>query len=195
MVNINAIGDHVISLLKNSLPASLTYHSVDHTMDVVTEAMILAKEEGISDLQILKELQIAALYHDTGFLYAYKGHEEKSIELARRELHVFGLKEDEISSISELIFATKVPQRPKGIIQQILCDADLDYLGRDDFFINSERLHKEFIEYNIVSSEEEWEISRIEFIQAHTYFTKSQKLRRDYKKKEHLNQLILLRNN
>ena len=52
--------------------------------------------------------------------------------------------------------ATKMPQRPKNLLQQIICDADLDYLGRNDFFILSEKLHKEFIEYKIACNDEEW---------------------------------------
>ncbi|HUS03132.1 MAG TPA: hypothetical protein VMY77_15445 [Chitinophagaceae bacterium] len=190
MINFSSIAEHVIALLKKELPLSLTYHDVDHTTDVVTECIIIAREEGITDLQTLQELQVAAIYHDTGFLYAYKGHEEKSIELARRELPHFNLPPNEIDNICRLINATKVPQLPENHVQQIICDADLDYLGRDDFFINTEKLHKEFIEYQVVSTEEEWERSRIAFLRAHSYFTRYEKARRDHKKLEHLQQLL-----
>lgn len=195
MININSIAEHVIALLKYKLPATLTYHNLDHTSDVVTECTVIATEEGIRDQQTLHELQVAALYHDTGFLYAYKGHEEKSIELARIQLPHFNLTQDEIYNICELINATKIPQRPKNILQQIICDADLDYLGRNDFFINTEKLHKEFIEYQVVQTEEEWKRSRIAFLRSHAYFTKYEKARRDHQKLEHLQQLIRMDGN
>ena len=88
--------------------------------------------------------------------------------------------------------ATKMPQRPKNLLQQIICDADLDYLGRNDFFILSEKLHKEFIEYKIACNDEEWKKSRIAFFQSHTYFTKSQNERRNAGKKAHFDFLRIV---
>ena len=34
----------------------------------------------------------------------------------------------------ELREATKIPQTPLTKLEEIICDADLDYLGREDFF-------------------------------------------------------------
>src|SRR5258708_28155566 len=127
MINLDDIRKHVISLLGKGLAPTLTYHNVDHALDVATQCMTIAKEEGVTDKQTLMELQIAALYHDSGFLYAYKGHEEKSCELARKELPGFGVNKKAIDNICELILATKVPQRPGNLLQEIICDADLDY--------------------------------------------------------------------
>ena len=192
MINIDNIRDHVVSMLTNGLPETLTYHSVEHTLDVAQQCLTLAKEEGITDPQALAELEIAAIYHDTGFLYTYKGHEEKSCELARKELPGFGLSARSIDNICDIILATKVPQLPKNHLQQIICDADLDYLGREDFFIITEKLHKEFIEYKIVKNEEEWKTSRINFIRSHTFFTKSSRQKRNEQKITLLNYLISL---
>ncbi len=182
MINIKNITEHVITMLKNGLPESLTYHNIEHTLDVAKQCQSIAKEEGITDEQTLMELEIAALYHDTGFLYAYKGHEEKSCELAQKELPGFGVNEKSIDRICEIILATKVPQLPKNHLGQIICDADLDYIGRDDFFIISEKLRREFLEYKITSSEKEWKESRIKFIETHKFFTKSSQQRRNLKK-------------
>jgi len=190
MINLNDIRKHVISLLGKRLASTLTYHNVDHTLDVATQCMTIAKEEGVTNKQTLLELQIAALYHDTGFLYVYKGHEEKSCELARKELPGFGVNKKAIDNICEIILATKVPQTPKNLLQEIICDADLDYLGRNDYFIINEKLHKEFMVYKITCSEEEWKESRIAFLQSHFYFTKSSQQRRNPVKLAHLKQLI-----
>lgn len=190
MLIFEKIKEHVLSMLAANLPVSLTYHDVNHTADVANQCSIIAKEEGITDEPTLLNLQIAGLYHDTGFLSQYKGHEEKSCALARKELPGFGLNNAAINTICELILVTKIPQQPKNILQQIICDADLDYLGREDFFIISEKLRKEFMTYKIVQSEEEWEKSRITFLQSHSYFTKSSQQRRNPQKHSYLNQLI-----
>jgi len=186
MINIKTIKEHVIAMLSDGLPSTLTYHNADHALDVAKQCMEIAKEEEITDEQTLLELQIAGLYHDTGFLFTYKGHEEKSCEIAKNELPGFGLDKKFIDNIIEIIMATKMPQTPKNNLQQIICDADLDYLGRADFFILSEKLHKEFIEYEIACNDNEWKESRIAFFQSHSYFTQSEKDRRNAGKQAHL---------
>ncbi|MEJ7675573.1 MAG: HD domain-containing protein [Chitinophagaceae bacterium] len=190
MVNINIIRDHVISKLKKELPETLTYHNADHSLSVLIESTIIAKEEGISDENALLELQIAALYHDTGLLFGHTGHEEKSCEIAKKDLPPFGVNKNQIQNICEIILATKMPQAPKNILQQIICDADLDYLGRNDFFVLSDKLRTEFRNYKIIRTDEEWESSRIAFLQSHAYFTTSSQKRRNPGKHLHLKQLI-----
>jgi predicted metal-dependent HD superfamily phosphohydrolase len=190
MVNIDIIRNHVTSKLKKELPETLTYHNADHTLSVFTESIVIAKEEGIIDENDLLELQIGALYHDTGLLFGHVGHEERSCEIAKRELPSFGFNKKQIQGICQIILATKMPQAPKNILQQIICDADLDYLGRYDFFILSDKLRNEFRNYKIIRTDEEWEASRIAFLQSHAYFTTSSQKKRNPGKHSHLQQLI-----
>lgn len=178
MQNVTAIKNHVLSILEEGLSTSLTYHNIDHTLDVTAQCLNIAKAEGITDKHIFNELHIASLYHDAGFLYVYVGHEEKGCEMAREQLPEFGISKISIENICAIIRATKMPQSPKNLLQQIMCDADLDYLGRDDFFTISDSLYKEVIDYKIVANKKEWEKLQELFLQSHTYFTKSsQKLR------------------
>jgi len=192
MLNINAIRGHVLEILNAGLPPTLTYHNSQHALDVAKQSVAIAQEEGITNEQTLLELQIAGLYHDTGFLFTYKGHEERSCEIAKRELPDFGVNKNSIDNICEIIMATKMPQTPQNLLQQIICDADLDYLGRDDFFILSEKLRNEFIQYDILCNDAEWKKSRIAFLQTHMYFTKSQNERRNIGKKTHLDFLRIV---
>ncbi len=177
-------------MLNEGLSPSLTYHNTEHSLDVEEQCLVIAKEEGIADEKVLLELQIAALYHDTGFLFINKGHEEKSCEIAREQLPRFGLSNNSINNICEIILATKVPQFPKNHLQQIICDADLDYLGGKDYPIINEKLHQEFIKNEIVKSEQEWNASKISFLQSHTYFTQSSRNRRNHQKQINLEQLL-----
>jgi predicted metal-dependent HD superfamily phosphohydrolase len=190
MIDINSIREHVFTMLEKEAPSSLTYHNADHTIDVARQALIIAEEEGITDKQNLFELEVAAIYHDTGLIHVYKGHEEKSCDRARRELPHYGVNTGIIENISELILATRMPQSPGNILQQIICDADLDYLGHDNYYKISENLRKEFMIYKIVENEEEWKRSRIAFLQSHSYFTKSAHSRRTQKKLNHLQRLL-----
>jgi hypothetical protein len=84
-----------------------------------------------------------------------------------------------------MIRATKVPQNPQTLLEEIICDSDLDYLGRDDFFSIGEGLYKEFRIQKIVSNEEEWNQLQVSFLESHHYFTKTSNERR--KKGKQLN--------
>jgi uncharacterized protein len=86
--------------------------------------------------------------------------------------------------------ATKLPQEPHSLLEQIICDADLDYLGRDDFFKIGDRLYNELVAANIIANETDWNILQIGFLQKHHYFTATAKGLRDDKKQEHLNILL-----
>ncbi len=191
MTNVHAIQNHVVLILREGLSDLLTYHNVDHTLDVARQSIRIAKSEGIVDKQQLMELKIAALYHDTGFLQVYRHHEEKSCEHARKELPGFGIDEKTINNICTIIMATRIPQSPQNHIQQIICDADLDYLGRKDFFETGEKLRKELTAKKIISSRKEWEHTQRIFLQSHKYFTKTSQQEREAGKQKNI-QLLLV---
>ncbi len=189
MVPFSQIRQHVIKKLEKGLSSDLTYHSVQHTMDVLQQAESIALAEGIVDENELLLLRVSALYHDVGFIEIYGGHEEKSCEMALPELKEFGFTQDEIERIFGMIRATKVPQQPQNILEQIICDSDLDYLGRSDFFSIGEGLYKEFINQKIVTSYLDWNLLQIRFLERHHYFTKTSKDRRQKQKQLHLEEI------
>ena len=124
---------YIMDQLTRHLSAKLTYHSVQHTHDVAQQAVRIARAEGITDQESLDLLQTAAYYHDAGFLNAYNEHEEESCRIAVEVLPAFGYAPAQIGQICQLIRATRIPQAPTTLLEAILCDADLDYLGRDDY--------------------------------------------------------------
>ncbi len=160
----------LIGKLETGLPAYLHYHNADHTKDVLAGTERLGKAENIStrDLIIVKT---AALFHDCGFLETYSDHEEISCDMARKWLPQFGYNTDEIEEICTLILSTKIPQVPKSKLAEILCDADLYYLGTDKYFLNAENLYKELHEAGFVKDREEWRKEEIKFVELHHYFT------------------------
>jgi len=179
----------ILDLMRSSLPESLYYHGLHHTLDVKDAAAILAKEEGITDLPSLNLLRTAALFHDSGFMKVYKDHEEKGCEIARTELPEFGYSNVEIELICGMIMATKIPQNPKNHLEQIICDADLDYLGRSDFEPVAKTLFHELKSRDLISDEAQWNLIQIQFLESHYYHTNSAKARRNDEKQKHLNHL------
>lgn len=181
---------HIFDRLTSELPEYLFYHSVAHIKDVKIQTIRIAKSEGVHNQEDLDLLETAAVYHDCGFLATYANHEEKGCEIAREILPQYDYTPKQISIIEGLIMATKVPQKPKTKLEKILCDADLDYLGRDDFFRIGGCLYEELLHIGVVADELSWNNLQAKFLQAHHYFTQTNIKDREPLKQEHLKNVI-----
>ncbi|MBS1919127.1 MAG: HD domain-containing protein [Bacteroidetes bacterium] len=155
-------------------------------MDVLEQSQRIAHEENIRDKEDLFLLKTAALYHDSGFLHAYTGHEEAGCKIVRKELPHFGISTKQLDAICGMIMATKIPQSPKNKLEEIICDADLDYLGRPDFFKIGNTLFLEMKQRGMVNSEREWNQIQVKFLKAHHYFTPANIKSRELLKLKHL---------
>lgn len=179
----------VLDKLKTDLDPKLTYHNLAHTKDVMAQVERIAMGEQVSNANDILLLKVAALFHDTGFLFTYKHHEEMSCSIMLSHLEEGDLTPDEVEKVRGMIMATKIPQTPNNDLEKIICDADLDYLGRDDFMPISEGLKLEFLEFGVIQSEAQWDPLQIRFFESHKYFTDTCKQDRDPKKQIHLQQL------
>lgn len=175
----------ILSKLRNELPQYLSYHSVEHVKDVFESCKSIAESEGVKG-DDLKLLLTAALFHDSGFLKGPKEHEKKSCQIAKKHLPDYGYTAAQIKIICGMIMATKVPQQPKTHLEEIICDADLDYLGREDFFTIGDKLFAELSVYGILSTEDEWNSLQVRFLESHHYFTKTAIKNRQKKKDKYL---------
>ena len=176
-------------MLDAGLNPLLTYHNREHTEDVLQQAVRIAVSENIQDPRSLLLIKIAALFHDTGFLDTYKAHEERSCEIMLELLDTSQFDPAEITIINGMIMATKIPQSPVTLSEKVICDADLDYLGRDDFPLISNRLKVEFLAYHIIKDEMEWDRLQVNFLEKHNYFTATSAHDRRLLKKHYLEML------
>jgi uncharacterized protein len=181
-MDLSGARQYIVDRLQKELKPILFYHSPEHTLDVYDAASRLARLENI-DPETIKLIETAAIYHDCGMLVTYHKHEEASCEIARNILPGFGFQEGQIDHICELILVTKLPQVTNSVAEQILCDADLDPLGREDFFINSFKLKLEWEANGILKcSLKEWLEKQITFLEMHNYYTPSQIMLRQEQK-------------
>lgn len=170
-----------MSQLENSLPSWLYYHSPDHTKYVLKQAIHIAEIENISndDLYLLK---VAALYHDSGFLISPKNHEKVGCQIAGKDLKEYGLDAQQIKKICGMIMATRIPQKPETKLEMILADADLEYLGTNNFEEFGLQLYKERLHFHPNMTLDQWNEIQIEFISNHHYHTDFCKKYREPKK-------------
>lgn len=178
----------IIDKLTRELPANLYYHGVHHVLDVLAAAEMLAEQEKISAHET-ELIRVAVLFHDAGFTVSPKDHEKIGCEMAKKNLPGFGYANEEIDSICGMIMATAYPQQPKNHLEEIVCDADLDYLGRDDFFTIGSTLLKEMNTNGSVTTEADWNKLQEDFLGSHHYFTKTANRLRNKKKQEHLEKI------
>ncbi len=177
---------YILQQLQERLERTLFYHGVHHTLDVVTASAEIAALEGIRDEESLQLLRTAAFYHDSGFMITYQGHEEAGCALVREVLPAFGYNAAQIEKVCGMIMATKIPQSPKNALEMIICDADLDYLGRDDFEGIAATLFEELKVRDMVEDIPAWDAVQVRFLEAHSYWTASERKRRDAARRRHL---------
>jgi predicted metal-dependent HD superfamily phosphohydrolase len=185
----------ILAKLRHELPQGRTYHSLEHTLDVYASSIGIAEREGVNG-EGLTLLKIAALYHDSGFTEQDNAHEDGSCRIVRENLPRFGFTPEQVERVCNMIMCTCIPQTPKDLLDRILCDADLDYLGRNDFKMIGNTLFDEMRRYGVLKDEFDWNQLQVKFLESHRYFTETNKTLREPVKQRHLQDLrIWLKNN
>jgi exopolyphosphatase/pppGpp-phosphohydrolase len=181
-VNYELAKKHAFAELR-ILPKSLNYHNLEHTKEVLETSEMWGKLEKLNEKEFLL-LKTAAVYHDIGFAIAYKEHEQRGAQFVIEYLYNWEYNPEEIGIIAGMILATKIPQNPKTKLQRILCDADLDNFGREDFFVKGELLKTELHNHGIEIPQKDWYEHSLKLLEEHHYFTPSaRKFRREGKEK------------
>lgn len=177
--DLEKVEEYVRKRLEQELPPALAYHGSAHTIsDVVPAAERLAKGEGI-ERESLGLLMTAAWFHDIGFIETRAGHEAVSARIASEVLPRFGYSHKQVEIVKGTIAATVLPQTPASILGQILADADLDVLGRDDFAQRNGDLRRELAHFGEEFTDAEWYANQVKFVGGHTYFTATAHALRD----------------
>lgn len=162
---------YVMNELLARLDSRLYYHGIHHTRDDVLPAAerlaAMANVEG-EDLLLLRT---GVLYHDVGCVEDYFNHEQVGVKIATETLPSFGYTPGQIEVVNNIIRTTQLPQNPQNFLEELMCDADLDSLGREDFFITCHQLRLELKEYGRPTTVREWYIRELKFLSSHQYFT------------------------
>jgi hypothetical protein len=194
LIKFHDLQEEILDKLEKELPPDLHYHNVKHTVDVVTEVELIGWAEGISDDDLLI-LKTAALFHDVGHTRSYTDHEYHGTQIAREILPEFNYSSEQIEKICKIIMSTKLPPNPTSLLEEIICDADLDYLGRSDFIPVSNNLFEELKNRNLIESLDEWNRKQIAFISNHQYFTNTAVKLREINKQNQIERIKQLLDN
>ena len=183
---LHSVEDYVSSLLTTRTPIENFYHDIHHTKEVVRSATEIGIGEKLSEDE-LEMVQIAAWFHDVGYIEKTDGHEKVSVEYAREFLTELHYSSKKIEIIIGAILATKIPQKPKNKFEKTLCDADVFHLGKETFFDRNDKYRVEFENYlGYKLSEKDWLIKTIDFVTDQNFHTDYAKRNFNDQKKENL---------
>lgn len=173
-MNFEQAYEYILEFLPANLPSYIQYHTLEHTIEVVKNTELIAHGENVDgdDLILVKT---AALFHDTGFTQMYTNHEYASTLIARQELPRFGYSPEQINQIAGLIMVTVYPPAPKNKLEMIISDADILYIGEDDFEVVAKKLEIEFKHESIVSDHKDWLRVEYNFLKNARFYTDTAK--------------------
>ena len=189
-----SISEFVTELFKERLPDWAIYHNLWHTIETVKGCEEIGIGSGLlkEDLEILN---VAAWFHDTGYIFQANGHEEKSAEIAYKFLKEKNYQENKINEIIACIVATKISNQPNNLLESVICDADLISLAKPDYLEKNNLLKSETeLRENIKLSELEWLKRSLNFLSTHQYYTDHAQKNYDHQLKANIRNLEMLIN-
>jgi predicted metal-dependent HD superfamily phosphohydrolase len=188
--SLEKIKHYVLNYFETHHDKDLIYHDLKHTKEVVATATRIANHYQLNDEDFFIVVT-AAWLHDTGYFTDKMNHEAAGSIVADDVLKKFGADEALIEKVRGCIMATKIPQNPTGLLQEIVCDADLFHLGTEQFNDRSKLLRKEIeIIKGIEINKQQWRQKNIEMLQSHHYFTDYAKLLLNDQYQKNLDKLI-----
>ena len=181
--------NHLIGFFQKNIGAEYVFHDFHHTRNVVEAVFEIGTGCGLSEKE-LSLLQMAAWFHDTGYEQGAEGHEERGRKFALSFLAEQGVVAEDLEVIARCIMATKLPFEPNGLLEEIMCDADLSHLGKKIYWDRCGRIRQELLlTKSLVMSEQEWVEFELGFMNNHRYFTDVAEELYNQRKLKHIKQL------
>jgi predicted metal-dependent HD superfamily phosphohydrolase len=162
---------HINDFFKTNVPDNLLFHDINHAKDVAKAAMLLGHKASLSEKD-LEILEIAALFHDTGYVKNRENHEEESVKIAENFLRKIKYPEEDTRRVSDLILSTKKEHKPKGLLEEMLHDADYSHIGMKSFFRKGELFRAELeASKEKEFTEHEWHKRQYDFLISNPFLT------------------------
>ena len=189
LVRLQDIEEDIMDRASKELPANLYFHDLARMKDIYGLVELFCRAEDLSEEEALM-VRTAALLHDVGYIWSYDEHEEESIRFAREILPKYAYPDDQIERIIELIECTKRLRKPTNKLEEILLDADMNYLSRADFITLNKAFYNELYEKNKIQNQQEWVRMQIVLLSNHKYYTSVANVLRDVSSEHQIENII-----
>ncbi len=180
---------HLTDFFQKKIGAEYVFHDFNHTLGVLDAVVEIGSGNNLDDRE-LHLLKLAAWFHDSGYDQGPEGHEERSCHYAVSFLSRFDLTDQDLDLITRCIMATRLPFKPKDLLEEIICDADLSHLGKQSYWDRTSRLRQELLlTRGKMMAEHEWVQFELDFMNNHRYFTTVAEELYNGRKLKHIKQL------
>ena len=170
-MDFSGLKSYIVQKLESELDSDLTYHSLKHTLNVEESVIKYGELEGLTEQEMFLT-RTAALFHDSGYTEKYANNEKIGVQIFKDIASDYGYSTLDIQTVEKIIYATISENVPQDICEKVICDADLDYLGRKDYHITAKNLFLEMNVFDYPISEKEWLKIQIDFLEnKHLYYT------------------------
>ncbi|MEZ4966584.1 MAG: DUF5706 domain-containing protein [Saprospiraceae bacterium] len=181
--------EYIKDFYSKHISPDYVFHDLEHTAQTVAAAHTIAEGFKVNEREMLL-LLVATWFHDTGYSEGPKDHEERSCKNVEKFLKGKAT-DDEIRQVIACIRATKVPQQPQTLLEQIICDADLSHLGMESYWDRTGKFRQELtLTKKIVMSEQDWVDFEINFMLNHSYHTAIANELFNKRKAKHIQRLL-----
>lgn len=180
---------YLTDFFHKKIGAEYVFHDFQHTRNVLEAVTEIGVGHNLEERE-LRLLKLAAWFHDSGYDQGPEGHEERSCRYAVNFLTSFDLPDQDLDVITRCIMATQLPNKPKDLLEEIICDADLSHLGKQTYWDRTGRLRQEvLLTRGKMPTEQEWVQLEIDFLSNHRYFTLVAEELYNARKLKHIKQL------
>ena len=161
----------ILNHLKANLSDELLFHDINHSLNVEKAVIRIGQLEGVTHEELML-MRTAALFHSVGYVYQYSNNKVLATKFTQKKLPELGYTDKQVNQISSMILATDPAIGPKNLLEEIVCDADSDHIGRPDYFSVIHRLRSEMENFDQIYSDEEWMSLQINYLENdHQFYT------------------------
>ena len=159
-----------LSYLEAHLDKRYTYHNAAHTLNVCNAVKLFAENLCLPP-ETYCSLRIAAIFHDFGYLEQSFDNEKLALPYLEEFGRKFDIDKKFLLHANDLILETVFPYTPLTPAGSLLCDADIEYIGRECFFEYAGLFREELAGDGIVYTDEQWWSLETDFLQENKFFT------------------------
>ena len=165
------VGKYIAARFETHAVPSICFHNLASTNSIVkavkkisTHSKLLKKE--------LTVLEVAAWFHNVGYLENSREYKQNSAKLARVFLEQENITETVIQRVTDLIMATRDNHQFADQLEEIMFDAELYYFSKTTFLVKNELLRREteFLVQREIT-QEEWNRDMVTLMETHQYST------------------------
>ncbi len=188
LLRLTDLEEYTYDRLDVELSSTIYFHNANYARQTYSYAGLLCKAEDL-DLEETLMIRTACLLLPLGYIISHENPEKEAAAIARDILPEYLYSEKQANLISNLILSTKRPPAPRNLLEEIMADTSMEYLGRVDYIKLYKLLFLEYNEFHERLEIRDWKDIQINVLKEHEYFTAGAKRLREVSGEEQIRKI------